>query len=149
MDPSLTGITSQFDPRLAALLGWVVIVVKLLVDWIKTAATLPKWGPPALAFVFAAILIPILAIALGIDMTARLGAQAVILALIAAVLAIGSTALQGRTIPSDPSTLAQEAADEVERRRQKRVEARLREVANDGIRSAAPTGRAEGAGRNG
>lgn len=97
----IAGITSQFDPRLAALLGWVTLVVKVLVDWLKTAVVLPRWAPPLAAFGSAAVLLPLLGIALGIEMTAQLAAQAVILALVATVLAIGTTALQARTLPSD------------------------------------------------
>lgn len=113
-DPSVISIASQFDPRLAALLGWVVVLVKVLVDWLKTAATLPKWAPPGLAFVAAWMLIIVLMLALDIPLSAQLVAQAILCALIAAVLAIGQTALQARTKPNDVTVAA--VADELELR---------------------------------
>lgn len=113
-EPSIISITQQFDPRLAALLGWVVVLVKVLVDWLKTAKTLPSWAPPGLAFGAAWVLLVVLMLALGIPLSAQLVAQAVLCALIAAVLAIGQTALQGRTKPNDITVSA--VADELERR---------------------------------
>jgi hypothetical protein len=148
VDPSLTSITSQFDPRLAALLAWVVLVVKLLVDWIKTATVLPPWAPPALAFLSAAILIPLLAVAIGIGMTPQLVAQAVVLALIATVLAIGVTAVQQRTLPSssvppeiDYELLAELTAVKSEEKRRERVMDNLKARAMDGIRTPSPADR--------
>lgn len=97
---ALGSITSQFDPRLAALLGWVVLVTKIGVDWLKTATTLPKWGPPAAAFVTGVVLFVLLMVALGIGFSAQLVAQAIILALISTAMAIGATVLQARTKPT-------------------------------------------------
>ena len=106
MDPTIISITSGFDPRMAAVLGWVVVMVKVLVDWIKTAATLPKWAPPALAFGAAFCVIFLLMLALGVPISVQIGAQSVLAALIATVLAVGQTALQERTKPSPDSTPA-------------------------------------------
>jgi hypothetical protein len=100
MDPTLGGIVNQFDPRLVPLLGWVVYAVKVLTDWVKTATTLPKWAPPAIAFGSAVVLLLLLMLAIGIGITGQLAAQAVMLAVIAAGLAIGATAMQARTKPS-------------------------------------------------
>lgn len=120
-DPSIISITSQFDPRIAALLGWVVVIVKVLVDWLKTVATLPRWAPPGLAFAAAWVLIVVLMLALAIPLSAQLVAQALLCALIAAVLAIGQTALQGRTKPNDVTVKA--VADELELRAAERAAA--------------------------
>jgi hypothetical protein len=120
-DPTIISITSQFDPRLAALLGWVVVLVKVLVDWLKTAAALPTWAPPGLAFAAAWVLIVVLMLALGIPLSAQLVAQAILCALIAAVLAIGQTALQSRTKANDITVAA--IADELEARAAERAAA--------------------------
>lgn len=95
-DPSLISITTNFDPRLALLVGWVTLITKTLVDWIKTVKTLPTYAPPALAFAGAWSLMVLLMLALGIPATVQLVAQATICALIATVLAVGQTALQSR-----------------------------------------------------
>ncbi len=100
MDPNVSAIITQFDPRMAALLGWVVVIAKTSVDWLKTFKELPVWAPPLLAFLGACMVIVLLMLALGIPLTEQLLAQAILSALIATVLAIGQTALQSRTIPS-------------------------------------------------
>lgn len=115
MDPTVGSITTQFDPRMAALLGWVVVMVKVLIDWIKTTTTLPTWAPPALAVVSAFCVLFLLMLALGIPLSPQLIAQAALSALVATVLAIGQTALQARTKPSD--TMVSAVTDELLRRR--------------------------------
>ena len=120
----LVSITNQFDPRVAALLGWVTVLTKVAVDWLKTAFTLPRWAPPFLAFVAALVVLLLLMLAFGVPFSPQLGAQAVLSALISTVLAIGSTALQQRTRPTTPPETATvvtapsvaEIADELERR---------------------------------
>jgi hypothetical protein len=129
MDPGIGSVVTQFDPRIAALLGWVVVAVKVLVDWLKTVKTMPAWAPPALAFLGACGVLVILMLALDIPLTPQLLAQGALSALVATVLAIGQTALQARTKPSEPTSppidgagsadtvpSVTEIADELERR---------------------------------
>lgn len=122
MDPSIGDITRQFDPRIAALLGWVVVAIKVLIDWLKTVKELPVWAPPALAFIGALLVLTTLMVALGIPLTEQLLAQATLSALIATVLAIGQTALQARTKPTATPAVdavapsVDEVADEIEDR---------------------------------
>lgn len=117
-DPTIISITSSFDPRLALLVGWVTLITKTSVDWLKTARTMPTWAPPALAFVFAWSLMVLLMLAMGVPLTAQLVAQATICALVAVVLAVGQTALQARTKASDVTVAA--VADELELRKAER-----------------------------
>ena len=112
----ISSITNAFDPRLAALLGWCVIAAKVGVDWIKTATTLPKWGPPSICFGAMVVLILLLMLALAIPITPQLAAQAIIMAIIGTVMAIGSTALQARTTLSTDTTTAMAIVDEIEGR---------------------------------
>ena len=112
----ISDITKLFDPRLAALLGWIVVASKVGVDWIKTVTTLPKWAPPAICFVMTAALMLLVMVALGIPITPQLAAQGIIMAIIGTVLAIGSTALQARTNPSTDTTTATAIVDEIEGR---------------------------------
>lgn len=117
MDPTLISITTQFDPRIVALLAWVVLIAKVAVDWVKTTASLPRWAPPASSFGLSVVLLLLLMVALEIPLAARLVAQAVLCALVATLLAIGTTALQSRTRPALPDpALVQATADELERR---------------------------------
>lgn len=129
MDPGIGSVVTQFDPRIAALLGWVVVAVKVLVDWLKTVKTMPAWAPPALAFLGACGVLVILMLALDIPLTPQLLAQGALSALVATVLAIGQTALQARTKPSEPTPppvdgagssdtapTVEEVADEIEER---------------------------------
>lgn len=113
-DPTIISITSSFDPRLALLVGWVVLLTKTAVDWLKTAVVLPPWAPPALAFLFAWALMVLLMLAMGVPLTGQLVAQATICALVATVLAVGQTALQSRTRPTEVTVAA--IADELETR---------------------------------
>lgn len=128
MDPQIGSVISQFDPRIAALLGWVVVVTKTSIDWLKTFKELPVWAPPALACVGAMLVLVLLMSALGIPLTEQLLAQAALSSLIATILAIGQTALQARTKPGAPQPIegvlvegpaiptVGEVADELERR---------------------------------
>lgn len=128
MSPDVGAIVTQFDPRIAALLGWVVVVTKTAIDWLKTFKELPVWAPPALAFLGALLALTTLMVALGIPLTEQLLAQAALSALVATVLAVGQTALQSRTKPGTPQPTegvllegptvptAEEVADIIERR---------------------------------
>ena len=141
----LVSITNQFDPRIAALLGWVTVLTKVAVDWLKTAMTLPRWAPPFLAFVAALVVLLLLMLAFGVPFSPQLGAQAVLSALISTVLAIGSTALQQRTRPTTPPEEAPavvgpsvgEIADEL-LRRQRNERVRDVEMATDAPRRPRP-----------
>lgn len=116
MDPSISGIVLQFDPRLAAIFGWLILMAKFGVDWLKTAATLPKWGPPAACF-GAVLLLAILAmLALDIPITVKLSAQAIIMSIIGTAIAIASTVLQARTNPSVDTMTAAAIVDDIQRR---------------------------------
>jgi hypothetical protein len=116
MDQGLGSILNQFDPRMAALMGWVVFTCKIVVDWIKSAVSMPKWGPPVSAFITSLVLIILLMLALGIGLTGQLAAQATIMALISAALSIASTALQARTNPATDTVTANAIARETTER---------------------------------
>jgi hypothetical protein len=112
----ISSIVSQFDPRLAAVLGWIILMSKMGIDWLRTAATLPKWAPPAICFGSTTVLILLVMLALGIPATMQLVAQGVLLAIIGTAIAIGSTALQSRTNPSTDTTTATAIVDEIQER---------------------------------
>lgn len=119
MDP-ITGITATFDPTLTAALPWASLVSKMLVDYARSNAELPKWASPLLSLLFSVLLLLLSVAAAGVSPTVAVLAQVVLAGFACAALAIGATTLQARTVPNS-QTAAREAvakliADELERR---------------------------------
>lgn len=97
----ITDIMSKLiDPRLGVWLPWVTLAAMIGVDWIKTAVTLQKWAAPAICLGLSILLTFLLAGAAGVEFSGQIVSQGVLMSIVATVLAMGSSALKSRTLPS-------------------------------------------------
>ena len=100
------------DPRLGVLLPWLILVSMTAVDWAKAYKEFPTWAPSAMCLLINVIMAPIVSMALEIELTAKVGAQCFLIAVVATIGAMGASALKGKAVGSsataDPNVIAEE-----------------------------------------
>ncbi len=74
-------------------------IVKVLVDLVKMAWSVPQWLPPGLALAAGIGCVVLLLVASGNVIDVQLGSLAVLAGILAAGSAVGVTELQKRTLP--------------------------------------------------